>query len=53
MLTLILLVLGFFCFALSSFWNGPSINLVALGLAFWIFSVILAGHTNLTSIGIH
>jgi hypothetical protein len=24
-----------------------------LGLAFWIFSVILAGHTNLTSIGIH
>jgi hypothetical protein len=46
MLTLILLVFAFVCFALASFWapNPPRVNLIAAGLAFWVLSVILAGH---------
>lgn len=51
MLTLILLVFAFVCFALAAFWN-PRINLIAAGLAliaaglaFWVLSVILAGHS--------
>lgn len=46
MLTLILLVFAFVCFALAAFWNPvpPRINLIAAGLAFWVLSVILAGH---------
>lgn len=46
MLTLILLVFAFVCFALAAFWqpNPPRINLIAAGLAFWVLSVILSGH---------
>ena len=46
MLTLVLLVFAFVCFTLSAFWNPapPRINLIAAGLAFWVLSVILAGH---------
>ena len=46
MLTLILLVFAFVCFALAAFWNPnpPRINLIAAGLAFWVLSEILAGH---------
>jgi hypothetical protein len=46
MLTLILLVFAFVCFALAAFWtpNPPRVNLIAAGLAFWVLSVILAGH---------
>jgi len=46
MLTLILLVFSFVCFALAAFWNPapPRVNLIAAGLAFWVLSVILAGH---------
>ena len=46
MLTLILLVFAFVCFALAAFWNPspPRLNLVAAGLAFWVLSLILAGH---------
>jgi hypothetical protein len=45
MLTLILLVFSFVCFALAAFWNPapPRINLIAAGLAFWVLSGIL-GH---------
>lgn len=45
MLTLILLVFAFVCFTLAAF-SAPSgrINLVGAGLAFWVLSVILAGH---------
>lgn len=43
MLTLILLVFAFVCFALSAFWqpNPPRVNLNAAGLAFWVLSEIL------------
>lgn len=46
MLTLILLVFAFVCFALAAFWNPnpPRINLIAAGLAFWVLAEILAGH---------
>lgn len=46
MLTLILLVFAFVCFTLAAFWNPspPRVNLIAAGLAFWVLSVILAGH---------
>ena len=46
MLTLILLVFAFVCFALAAFWNPapPRVNLIAAGLAFWVLSYILAGH---------
>jgi len=46
MLTLILLVFAFVCFALAAFWNPspPRINLISAGLAFWVLSAILAGH---------
>ncbi len=45
MLTLILLVFGFCCFVLAAFSipTPPRLNLIALGLAFWILTVILAG----------
>lgn len=45
MLTLILLVFAFVCFTLAAF-GVPSgrFNLIAGGLAFWVLSVILAGH---------
>ena len=47
MLTLILLVFAFVCFALASFWNPPTprLNLIAAGLAFWVLSIILTGRT--------
>ncbi len=42
MLTLILLVFSFVCFALATFWNPtPPRNLVAAGLAFWVLAEIL------------
>ena len=43
MLTLILLVFSFVCFALAAFWNPnpPRVNLIAAGLSFWVLSVIL------------
>jgi hypothetical protein len=46
MLTLILLVFAFVCFVLSAVGvpNPPRLNLMAAGLAFWVLSVILAGH---------
>lgn len=47
MLQLILLVFAFVCFVLGAWWNpAPPArgNLIAAGLAFWVLSVILAGH---------
>lgn len=46
MLTLILLVFSFACFTLAAFWNPapPRVNLIAAGLAFYMLSIILAGH---------
>jgi hypothetical protein len=46
---LILLVFAFVLFAIAGFWNPPAPSpwfgrLVAAGLAFWVLSVILAGH---------
>ena len=48
MLTIILLVFSFVCFALSAFWNPapPRVNLIATGLAFWVLAELL-GHTGL------
>lgn len=43
MVTMILLVFAFVCFAISARWNPPNTNLTAVGLAFWVLSVILAG----------
>lgn len=46
MLTLILLVFAFVCFVLAAIGipNPSRFNLIAAGLAFWVLSVILAGH---------
>jgi hypothetical protein len=46
MLTLIFLVFAFVCFTLSAFWvpPPPRVNLVALGLAFWVLSAVIVGH---------
>lgn len=49
MLTIILLVFAFVLFALAGFWNPPAPSpwfgrLVAAGLAFYVLSVLLAGH---------
>jgi hypothetical protein len=45
MLSLILLVFGFVCFVLATIPIPSRINLVALGLAFWILVQLLtAGH---------
>jgi len=51
-LNFVLLVLGFICFIIATFtdggWprtvptNGRAINLVALGLAFWILVALIA-----------
>jgi hypothetical protein len=43
MLTLVLMVFAFVCFALAAFWNPapPRVNLIAAGLAFWALSIIL------------
>jgi hypothetical protein len=48
MITLILLVFAFVCFALSAFWNPspPRINLIAAGLAFWVLAELI-GHAGL------
>ena len=45
MITLILLVFAFVCFALSAFWqpNPPRVNLVSAALAIWVLAEIL-GH---------
>lgn len=42
MVTLILIVFAFVCFALAAFWNPgpPRVNLIAAGLAFWVLSEI-------------
>lgn len=49
MITLILLVFAFVCLTLAAFWNPspPRVNLIALGLAFWVLAEILAGHMGL------
>lgn len=42
--SLILLVFAFACFLISAFWNPPNpprFNLLSLGLACWVLSVIL------------
>lgn len=46
MITLILLVFAFVCFALSAVWtpSPPRFNLIAAGLAFWVLSLLIAGH---------
>ena len=46
MVVLILLVFAFVCLALAAFWTPtpPRVNLIALGLAFWVLAVILEGH---------
>lgn len=48
MITMILLVFAFVCFALAAFWNPspPRINLIAAGLAFWSLAELI-GHTGL------
>jgi lipopolysaccharide export LptBFGC system permease protein LptF len=48
MLTLILLVFAFVCFALSAVWNPgpPRFNLLSAGLAFWVLAELL-GHAGL------
>jgi hypothetical protein len=43
MLTMILLAFSFVCFSIATRWNPPNVNLTALGLAFWVLTVILAG----------
>jgi hypothetical protein len=45
-LILILLIFGFVCFVLAAFTVPvpPRVNLIALGLAFWIFATILESH---------
>jgi hypothetical protein len=46
---LILLVFSFVCFMLAGFWNPgpPRINLIAIGLAAWVLSVLVQGHALL------
>jgi hypothetical protein len=43
MMTLILLVFAFVCFALAAFWNPEPrrLNLIAAGLAFYMLSILL------------
>jgi hypothetical protein len=44
-LTLILLVLAFVCFLVSAIGIPvPRVNLVAMGLALWVLSILIAGH---------
>lgn len=44
MLTLILLVAAFICFALVVVGvSSPRVNLTALGLALWVLSILLTG----------
>jgi hypothetical protein len=38
---IILLILGFACFALAAFGVTAKVNLTALGLAFWILTVLI------------
>lgn len=47
MIGLILLVFSFVCFTLAAFWNPapPRINLIAVGLACWVLSVLI-GHVG-------
>ena len=43
MVTLLLLILAFVCFILSAIGvNAPRVNLLALGLALWVLTLLLA-----------
>ena len=42
-IALILLILAFACFAIEAWWHK---NLIALGLALWIFAVALLPRLN-------
>lgn len=44
MLTLVLLIAAFVCFVLATFGIGARFNLIAAGLALWIFAVELLPH---------
>lgn len=46
MLAIILLAIAFACFLLAAFWqpNPPRLNLIGLGLALWVLSVLLGAH---------
>jgi hypothetical protein len=47
-LVLILLIFALACFVFAAFWNPqpapPRVNLIALGLAFWMLGLILQNH---------
>jgi hypothetical protein len=46
---LILLALALACFLIAAFWAPPSpprVNFVALGLAFWVLTALIAGHPH-------
>lgn len=40
-ITAILLILAFICFVLSAIGTATRLNLTALGLAFWILSLLI------------
>lgn len=45
MLDLILYILAFVCFIIATFGISARVNYVALGLAFWVLTLILTGVT--------
>jgi len=42
-ITLVLLVIAFLCFVAAAFNATARVNLIGIGLAAWVFSMILTG----------
>jgi hypothetical protein len=45
MIDLILYILAFLCFIVATFGLSARVNFVALGLAFWVLTLVLSGFT--------
>jgi hypothetical protein len=46
-LGVVLLVLALVCFLIAAFgaaWPSPRVNMIALGLFFWVLSILVGGH---------
>ena len=45
MIDLILYILAFLCFIVATFGLSAKVNFIALGLAFWVLTLMLSGFT--------
>jgi hypothetical protein len=44
---LILYILALVCFIIAAFGLSAKVNFIALGLAFWVLTLVLSGHITI------